>query len=181
MSDKGSLYQLLLGREYADLPPTLQKIHSSIPKGEVRECYGISKVTIGRNILAKLLVRIMGLPREKERIPLKVCFQEVRDVEVWTRDFDGISFQSKQWKKDQFLYEQVSLMTLIFKVAYKDHQLCLDLQNLLFCKIPIYKIYPVKVIGREWEYEGKFHFLVRITAPFIGLIMEYQGYLKVDT
>ena len=95
------------------------------------------------------------------------------------RYFGRKRFQSKQWQVGDLLYEKLAFLTLVFKVSGSREGLILTLKEVLFLKIPIKKLYPLEVMGREWEDLGKFNFLVSVKAPFIGMIIEYHGTLDV--
>jgi len=87
----GGVFKTMLGDQYENLPPKLQALH-----GDGQTTWrGKAKVQSGRNPLAKLIARIVGVNvKAGENIPLTVTFNTDENGEQWTRNFGGQTFKS---------------------------------------------------------------------------------------
>lgn len=179
MYENKPLYANLLKESYDDLPPSLQLLHN-LNSGDFQEYYGNCNVVGGKNFIAKLIAKIMKLPKSQYNAPLLVKFKTVKNTEHWMRYFDNQPFYSTQMQKGDLLYEKISFITLAFQVSTDQKAIYLNLKQLYFFKLPILKLCRIKIISKEWEQNGQFNFFVKISAPFIGTIIQYQGYLNVQ-
>ncbi len=169
------LYQRLLGSAWQTLPAPLADLHSC------KQAEGLAKVEVGKNLFARLIVKIFGFPNAGQDIPVQVSFQTKDGGEDWRRTFAEKSFSSFQSEgqglSDKLLSEKFGAFTFGLALIVEPEKLSLIIRRWRIFGIPL----PLALspLGNSSEYveDGKFRFHVEIKHPLIGLIVRYQGWL----
>lgn len=173
------LYWKILGSAFSALPPRVRELHGhAVP----RQWRGYARVTRGRSPAAALIAAIVGLPRTASNVPVTVDFSPENGSERWIRNFNGRSFstvQSAGTGKDQYLLvERFGPATFALALVVDGGRLFLVPRRWSFLGIPMPRFLLPTGQSSETEREGQFCFDVKISMPFIGLIVAYQGSLQ---
>ncbi len=178
LSDNAPLYQRLMGDSWGQLPEAIRALHD-LKDEMVAE--GLSSVERGKGLLSRLIAKCVGFPEEGKNVPLKVSFKKLGGEEIWTRNFAGKTFVSRQsegtGKYERLLYEKFSPMHFGLALVLDDKKLYLTLRKWNFLGIPMPLFLAPQGDAYEYEENGRFNFNVRIYHPFIGLIVHYRGWL----
>jgi hypothetical protein len=172
-----SLYQRILGDRFGQLPRAVQQLHCV--ETDVRYS-GRCEVKRGRGWLAQRCADLLSLPRAGANVEVTVHLARQDEREIWTRHFAGRRFRSVQWQVGEHLQERVRFSTLVFAVSADAEGLSLDLRQVYVLGLPALGLLRPRVLARETQRDGDFHFHVRGALAGIGLIVEYQGTLKPD-
>lgn len=169
-----TLYQRVLGEEFAQLPPVLCKFHSS----QTAQAKGIVQVQHGRGLVRRVLAKLLRLPPEGEHITVRLQVQMQDDREIWLRHFDGVPVQTTQWQRDDLLIEKAGPLCFVFHVSAKPEGLRFDFSHneITGIKLP-FAVLKVDALARGMENasESGWHITVMIRAPLLGLLAEYRG------
>lgn len=180
-----SIFEQALGETtFSALPAPLQQFHGS--NGHP-VWHGRATVENGRNPVAWLIRRIARLPEASEDIPVTVSVDRLASdsdrVEVWTRNFDGARFSSRIGPdRDGGIEERFGLLSFRLGLAAREEGLELPVVAARFCGIPLpRKLLPRADAVERVDREGRFHFDVKLTLPFFGLLVRYSGWLAPRT
>jgi hypothetical protein len=168
----------ILGAAWEKVPPAIRNLHDVKSRLTAE---GRARVDRGRNILARLIGAVFNFPREGDDIPVRIDFVETSGAEIWTRDFAGKRFSSRQFegrgRSAHLLCERFGPVTFGMAIAAEDDRLRLVLRRWSFLGVPL----PMWLCPVSDAYEtvdqGRFRFYVEISAPWIGLIVRYCGWL----
>lgn len=173
------LFKKVLGTAWEDLPAPISNLHDI---HETAAAEGIASVTRGKNPLAQLMCAIMRFPRAGKDIPLRVRFEISGAAETWIRDFNGQKFQSRlsmgRGRSERLFTERFGILSFGLALAVKGDRLYLVLRRWSILGIPMPMFLCVRSASYEYaDEQGRFNFDVRISHPFIGLIVHYRGWL----
>lgn len=175
------LYPRLMGESFDRLPAAVQALHGS---GQPRRWRGRATVTRGQSVMAKAICRIIGFPKAGEGIPVTVAFTPTREGETWTRTFGDTSFSSFQYegtgRNDRLLLERFGAITVALALVVEEDRLHLVSRGWSLLGIPLPRWWMPKGMTFETGRDGRFHFHVEITLPFVGPIVAYKGDLEPD-
>ena len=169
------LYRRILGDAWDSLPSPLIKMHNC------KKAEGLANIEVGKTLLARLMVKILGFPEAGRDVPVQVSFISKDRAELWQRTFAGKSFASFQMEghglSERLLSEQFGPITFEMALVVAPDKLSLVIRRWTVFGIPL----PLFLapLGNSFEYvaEGRFCFHVEIRHPIIGLIVYYQGWL----
>lgn len=185
------LFARVLGPQFANLAPSVQRGHQpgflhGRPHGVATTLAGQATVRRGRNVLARLVCRVMDFPAAGDGIPVRVHMQAEADGERWQRQFAGHRFASQmsagRGAQQGLLVEQFGPLRCGIALRVADGALFWTVcAGKLWC-VPVPAWLLPTGNSREFEAEGRFHFDVDIAHPLLGRIVHYQGWLEpVDT
>src|SRR5258706_16006842 len=169
------LYQRILGDVSESLPSSLIKMH------DCKKAEGLANVEVGKTLLARLMVKILGFPEAGRDVPVQVSFISNDGGELWQRTFAGKSFASFQMEghdlSERLLSERFGPVTFVMALVVSPDKLSLVIRRWTIFGIPL----PLFLapLGNSFEYvaERLFCFQVAIRHPITGLIVYYQGWL----
>jgi Domain of unknown function (DUF4166)/Saccharopine dehydrogenase NADP binding domain len=173
------LYQQLLGSAFETLPAKVQALHGTV---EARRWKGLADVKRGSGVLAKIIGRVIGFPAAASQVPVSVAFTPEGDGERWTRQFADKTFSSFQQrgvgKNDYLLIESFGVINVALALVVEDTRLFLVPRRWTCFGIPLPKYLLPAGVSFETEKDSQFCFDVEISAPVIGLIVSYKGFLE---
>jgi hypothetical protein len=169
------LYQRVMGADFDALPDPVRFMHTLIGDGAAS---GTATVTRGRNWAARLVAWVMRFPPEGQH-GLHVHFAEQHGCERWTRDFAGARFSSVLSECGGLLVERFGPMRFHFTLAVSDGGLRMMMQKWGIFGLPMPLALAPKSPAREWAEGDDFCFDVPITLPLIGMVVHYQGRLRL--
>ena len=165
----------VLGTTRDCLPAGVRVVHD---RQAPREFHGLSDVEGGRNPLAWLVARIMGLPRPGAAQRLVVRLEPDGTEEHWTRVFENSTFRSTVFARGRRLHERVGIAEFEFKPVATADGLRLDTTAMKVFGIPLprFLLPTIRSFDRELE-DGSFGFDVEARLPLIGRLVHYRGRL----
>jgi hypothetical protein len=180
-AETSTVYASVLGTAFDTLPREVREMHEIAGTKIAR---GRASVKRGRNILSRLVGRMMGFPAAAEDVPVEVRFELAQGEEIWTRTFGNQSFSSRQYagrgRWEHLLCERFGPLTFAMGLVAENGRLTLMLRHWRAFGVPL----PLWLCPRSDAYEasadGRFRFHVAISLPLVGLIVRYQGWLAED-
>jgi len=175
------LYRRVLGAAWLKLPESIRRVHDGTSSGSWR---GRARVTRGTSVLAGLVGGLFRFPRASDDVGVVVEFQREHGRETWIRNFAGRRFSSVQYEGrgayEGLLCERFGPFTFGLATVIENGHLRLPVRrwSLLGLRLPLW-LAP-QSNAREFDVDGRFHFDVDISLPFIGQVARYQGYLAAD-
>ena len=168
------LYARVMGERFAALPPLVRAIHEVQGDGGAE---GEGTVSRGKNPLAALFARIMGMP-PAGTTPLHVGFTERGGTERWTRDFGGHVFASVLSAAKQGVSERFGPLAFHFDLPSDGEGLRMALRGWSLFGVPLPRVLAPRIAAREWQEGDRFRFEVEVAMPLIGRIVHYTGWLR---
>ncbi len=174
MSKENSVLALHMAEQFDGLDPLLQKVHV----GE-QKITGLVDVKWGSG-LSKLVCSAFRFPKPGKDIALSVHCQHDANSMLWRRDFAGHKMQSHFKRLDEYLVEHLGLLKLYFKAIEQNGELHYQFEKTAFLSIPLPSFLSPKVRAYEKDLDGKYHFSVEVSMPFIGFVLSYGGVLSLE-
>ncbi len=172
-----NLFQLILRERYRELPAAVQHFH------EVRigQFTGKAEVKGATGVLARMLRKLAGFPAPaaETSLTLKVIRSEVQ--ERWLRNFGGTQFSSTltRFNRQNVLSENFGMLRFNYTLSVRDAGIHWQVVSWNFAGIPMPDSFGPDVVARESvNADGKYQFSVTVEFPFIGMLMEYSGWLE---
>lgn len=168
-----SLYQLLLGNAFRQLPPVMQQVHGSAVPVRLQ---GTCMVERGENIVLDWLGDAIDLPRKGRDVPLIIDILPTDQGETWVRHFGGEKLQSFQTIKAgklverfdedvEFHYDvEASIAGLVWKLA------AMRVKNV---PVPSF-LHPKLEAGAIGVADG-ISLSVVVPLPLVGTLIRYEG------
>jgi hypothetical protein len=178
--DRGIFEQALGDAGFATLPGPLRAFHGVTGTPVWR---GRAQVENGRNPMAWLIRRIIGLPGAGEDVPVTVGVErtafEDGKAETWTRNFGGVRFTSRlHLGRGNLLHERFGAVTFRLGLEVQDGRLALPVTAARLFGLPLPRfLLPRSEAFEEVDAEGRFRFDVKLTLPLFGLLVRYAGWL----
>ena len=174
-----ALYRDLLGDAFDALPPVLRAMHEP---GDGLVAEGTATVRRGDTLAARLVARLLGMPRAGDAVPLVVAFSALPGREVWRRDFDGRVIETVQrivaGGGATLLEERLGLVSWRFAVRAEADSLEFALRGASLLGIPLPAVLRPTIRARESVRDGRFHFDAEVRLPLLGRLIEYSGDLQ---
>ena len=171
----GSLYQRILGEEFALLPDVLRRFHGAPDGGRLE---GLFRVERGRGRLRAWLAEIGGLPQASERVPLRLDVRVAGEEEHWTRSFGEQHLRTRQFARDGRLVELHPPWKLRIRLGATREGMLLDHERLYCFGIPLPRFVAPRVESFV-EARGEAWFVaVTIGMPLLGMVCRYSGEVR---
>jgi Domain of unknown function (DUF4166) len=173
-----SLYRRVLGESFALLPAALQRFHDQPSGGRGSGHFQIRR---GAGRIRNCLVSLLGFPpaAEETLVTLQVFVEGQR--ERWHRSFAGPRMDTIQWERHGLLIEAAGPMRFGFRLSADATGMEFKLHRawFFFVRLPLLLIPNVAASTRVGD-NGAWHVAVRMTDPFGGLLIAYEGLLQVE-
>lgn len=163
-----------LGRSFFKLPEVVQRAHH----GTV-QLSGAVKVERGRG-LGWLIAALIRLPRSNPKAELVVVAWHFPDQMVWSRTFDGRTFESTFRTEDVFLVEQIGPFSLYLDLKIEAGRLVYRLAAIRLGPLKLPRLLQPFLDAWEGEREGKYEFSVNVGLPLTGRVIRYAGQLDLQ-
>jgi hypothetical protein len=177
-----ALYPRLVGDAWAALDVSVQQWHDATPKVQGT---GLFTVRHGQGCLARFLVWLLRLPTSGEALATRLVILRHASGETWSRTFAGRALMTGQYQRGaDLLAERLGCLEFWFHLRVVEH--ALDFWHtgtacvLGPLRVPLPRWVSPRVVAREWTGlgDGSLQVAVRVSLPFIGLLMAYEGCLK---
>ena len=181
---QASLYRRILGDAYEHLPPLVRDMHEVRDRHTAR---GRGRVTRGSNLASRLLADVLGMPPEAADIPVETTFALEGGAETITRNYNSAFLitrqamaQSRSHGGSSLLQERFGPVALFIALEGTEEGITFHLERVSLLGIRLPSVFSPGVIARERVKDGLYHYFVRIELPLIGMLVEYEGLLKLD-
>lgn len=182
---RARLYERLLGGAWVELDEPVRRLHErgTGPCGE-----GLFAVR-GGNFFARWLARLSGLPAcgDAVRVCLSVTQTEGGEAERWHRTFEGRVFDTLQREGEgRLLAERAGPFELLLKLSVEGGALVYTHAGASLrvgpLRVPLPRALAPRVDARESAADDGESVLVHVSsrAPLIGLMLSYEGRLRVN-
>lgn len=163
-----------LGRSFYKLPDVVQRAH----RGTIR-LSGTVKVERGRG-LGWLLAALMRLPRSNPKAELIVVGWHFPDQIVWSRSFNGRTFESTFHLHEFQLVERMGPLALVLEPRVEGGRLVYRLAAARFGPLRLPAVLAPSLIAWEGEREATYEFEVVVGLPLLGRVIRYAGQLELE-
>lgn len=167
-------FQTVLRRRFDYLDDGVRATHHAVVP---RYYTGISSVTRGTGILARIAAALFGFPPTSEATAVSVFKIPNGNGETWVRQFGKSEFRSHLSPTTGGMRERFGLISFDLDLTVVDGTLRFPVKSGRCMGIPI----PTSLLPRsdatEYVKDGKFHFDVSIKAPTGVTLVHYRGWL----
>ncbi|WP_198148157.1 DUF4166 domain-containing protein [Elstera litoralis] len=164
------------------LPAPLRAFHADTSP---RLWEGRAAVETGTAPLARLIGWALKLPRAGQDIPATVTIDDESppggpSVQRWGRTFAGRSFQSQLVSAGEgLLVERFGPFRFRLNLMAHSDRLEISVSGWDFCGVPLPKaLMPRSDAEERIDAEGRFFADIRLTLPWIGLLVHYRVWLE---
>ncbi len=170
------IFQQVLGDTFNALPPKVRATHRTI---EVSRWCGQATVLRGEDSWSKFLGWVFGFPANAKDIRVEVTKTVTKQGETWERRFGERNFKSYLQATSQGMAERFGPFTFQLGLEVTDDCLHFPVLSGRIGPLPLPRwLLPISD-AREYEKNGRFHFDVKLKAPFThNLLAHYQGNLS---
>ena len=138
----------------------------------------------GRNALSQFFARLFRLPRPAEDIETSLLIVADADRESWQRSFAGKPFSTVQWADGGSIIEKWGCIEICFKPSVKDGCLHYEQRGAAFragpVRVPLPRWLAPRIAAVESPVSAdSIQVSVAVTCPVIGLLIAYDGIVKV--
>lgn len=172
-------YPRLLGARWRELPEGLRRLHSA------RRLAGAFDIEPGGSGWARLLQRLLRLPRQAARVPVTVEIRRANGVEVWRRQIGDWRLETRASEVRGRLREAFGPLEFEFEMiqdagGLRHQQLAVRLR-LLGLSVPIPRPAAPRVEGEEKAVPPPHaaEVAVRLAAPGGAPLIAYRGLVSV--
>lgn len=173
-----SLYEIVLGTQYAQLAPAVQAFHRI---AGVVSLHGEVETEPPASRLARWLAWCIRTPRMPVRGPIRFTLDATATKETWTRYFPRHTMRSTLSLHRGRLMERLGAVRLFFALEVEQGSLRMHLESLRFLGIPCPAWLRPAVVAEETGHGDHFHFNIRASVPLLGLVAAYRGHLDLTT
>jgi hypothetical protein len=180
LTPEGPLYAWLLGPRYQILPAIVREMHDV---GARVTAEGISTVNHGKSWLAQLMARLLRLPRAGGARRVRVSLERRGALEVWARQYDDAILTTHQMAAgpagSALLGERFGPLTVIMRLEPSSTALLFVIENARWFGLSVPGFLRPRVRARAFAADGWYRFDVTIALPLVGLLIRYDGRLKM--
>ena len=177
-----TLYPRLVGKAWAALDTSVRQWHDT---AHLVQGTGLFTVRHGQGGLARFLAWLLRLPTSGEALATHLVIVRHAWGETWSRTFAGKALITVQYQyRTDLLAERLGCLEFWFRLRVIEHML--DFWHagsagvLGPMRVPLPRWLSPRITAREWAglEAGSLQVAVRVSLPFIGLLMAYEGCLK---
>ncbi len=173
-----SAFETVLGNAFGTLPETVQHLH----RGQSGVWAGDAQVKGPANPLGHLAAFMAGIKIKSGRQPVEFTLTCDGDKEVWERNFGGNKFLSKltpgKGRNQYLMMERFGFLSIAMALVNDGDTLRFIPRRWFAFGVPLPNFLLPKGDTFEFEQDARFHFDVKLSAPLIGRIAEYKGWLE---
>lgn len=172
-----SIYQQLLGLEFALLAPVLQHVHGPIPHVQAR---GAVTVTHGRGWMVKLLNRLSQVPPPASEVPLRLEIRRQADRETWIRHFGEKKLVTEQWIEGDHFMEKSGKVVLAMRLRMDGRCLYFHPVHARVVGIKVPRWMGITVHACVEGLEDGWKVSVETRSGLLGLMFRYAGKIELE-
>ncbi len=179
----GPLYARLLGASWRELAEPVRFIHMT--KSTVR-ARGHLRIAHGRSHAARVLARLLRLPRASEAAETRLVVTSRADGEQWHRSFDDRHLDTRQYQAGECeLAERIGVLEFRFRLEASEGSLVYRQVGAAFVLGSVRLRFPAawgpRVDAREDPAGARrIRVHVRVTLPALGPVLTYDGAIDLE-
>ena len=176
-----TLYQAVLGPEFARLAPVLRGFHGE-PEGG--RAHGRLRVVRGAGLLARFAGWCIGAPAAGEGVSVDMHVEVRGERERWTQSFAGAPMITRQWREGDRLIEALGPSALVFALERDGEAMLFRQRGCRVLGIPLPRWLSPAIEARASASErgrDSWAIAVEIRLPAIGLVVGYSGTMQVES
>lgn len=179
--DRAALYARAIGPAFDALPPALRTLHET-PGRSLWRGEALTEGAAGP--LAMFVARLVGFPRARASGPVEVAIDADGARSVWRRRFGDHAFASvlSRPRAGGRVVERFGPMAMDLRLTPDGDRLVYAVAGWRLVGLPMPRaLAPATRAHEEVDAEGRFVFDVEISAPLVGRLVRYRGWLvRVD-
>lgn len=159
----------------AGLPPALRQLH----RGE-GTFSGRCRIERGKGALVALALRVAGFPPGGADVPVTLRIAREGQAWIWQRNFAGHVTRSRlRYVCDiRCVREDFGALTVYLRPSLTQGRLKIDICRMTIGGLPVPAFLLPRSATVEWQDDqGRFRFDVSASAPALGMLIRYQGWL----
>jgi NAD(P)-dependent dehydrogenase (short-subunit alcohol dehydrogenase family) len=175
--ERGALYARAIGPAFDALPAPIRELHETPGRSLWR---GRAMTEGASGPLAALVARIIGFPKAQADCAAEVAIDADGDRSVWRRRIGGHAFASvlSRPRAGGRVNERFGPLSMDLSLTPGDGRLVYRVEGWRLGPMPLPRaLGPSTQAFEEVEAEGRFVFDVTITAPLLGRLVRYRGWL----
>ncbi len=178
-----ALYARLLGTSWLQVADEVRAVHSTAPIVRAR---GRLRISHGRSRVARVLARVLRLPRATDAAETRLVVTSVADGEQWLRAFDDRRLDTRQYfAGDGELAERIGILEFRFRLEASDGGILFrQLEAALLCgslRLRLPTTWTPRVIAREDPAgANQVHVHVQVELPAVGPVLTYDGTIEIE-
>lgn len=175
--ERGAIYARAIGPAFDALPAPIRALHETPGRSLWR---GEAATAGASGPLAALVARIVGFPKTKAACPVEVGVEADGDRSVWRRRIGDHAFASvlSHPRSGGRVSERFGPVSMDLTLAPQGDRLVYRVDGWRLGPIPLPRaLAPSTRAHEEVDGEGRFVFDVEISAPLIGRLVRYRGWL----
>ena len=179
----GLLYARLLGASWQQLAEPVRLIHTTESTVRARGCLRIAH---GRSHAARVLARVLRLPRASDAAETRLIVTSSADGERWHRSFDDRRLDTRQYQAgERELAERIGVLEFRFRLEASEGSLLFRQLGVAFVfgsvRLRVPAAWAPRVEAREDPAGAhRIHIHVRVTLPAVGPVLTYDGTIDIE-
>lgn len=178
-----ALYARLLGTSWLQVAEQVRAAHAAEPIVRARGRFHISH---GHSHVARVLARVLRLPRATDAAETRLVVTSVADGEHWLRAFDDRRLDTRQYMAgDGELAERIGILEFRFRLEASDGGILFrQLEAAVLCgslRLRFPTTWTPRVIAREDPAgANQVHVHVQVDLPAVGPVLTYDGLIEIE-
>ncbi|HET6431996.1 DUF4166 domain-containing protein [Dyella sp.] len=173
----GSLFHDLLGEDWHCLAAPVRRMHDG---AACIQAHGLAEVHGAPGPLARVLRRVLGLPRPGPAQPIGLTITRAGQHESWTRRFATRHMHSRLDRAGStLLRERLGPVTLRFALQRQGETIDWQLRQVHVLGLPLPRRLHGRVLARSGACDGRYEFRIDARVPLIGQLVAYHGWLEI--
>lgn len=177
VAERGAIYARAIGPAFDALPAPIRALHETPGRSLWR---GEAMTDGASGPLAALVARIVGFPKAQAACWAEVAIEADGDRSVWRRRIGGHGFASvlSHPRPGGRVSERFGPLSMDLTLTPEGERLVYRVDGWRLGPIPLPRaLAPSTLAQEEVDGEGRFVFDVEISAPLIGRLVRYRGWL----
>ena len=173
-----TLFPTLLGSEWNQIAPSVQRMHGA---GASVLARGQADVTGENHLPARCLRRLLGLPASGLGQPVEVRIERHGSRETWTRHFGNRRMHSVLDLDSELmqLSERLGPVNLRFELRRDGTAIDWKLHGASVLGIPLPRALLGSVLARSESRDNRYAFEIDTQLPLLGQLVGYRGWLEI--
>lgn len=175
--ERGATCARAIGPAFDGLPSAIRALHETPGRSLWR---GEAATKGAANPVAATVARLIGFPKTQAACPAEVEIEADGDRSIWRRRIGGHAFASvlSAPRAGGRMSERFGPLTMDLRLAPEGERLIYHVEGWRLGPIPLPRaLVPSTRAHEEVDAAGRFVFDVEISAPLIGRLVRYRGWL----
>jgi len=175
--ERGGLFARAIGSAFETVPAPIRALHEAPGRSL---WVGQALVEGASTPLAALIARVVGFPKAQAACSAEVAVDADGDRSIWRRRIGGHAFSSvlSTPRSGGRVRERFGPLSMDLSLTPQGERLVYRVEGWRAGPLPLPKaLGPSTVAFEEVDAEGRFVFDVTITAPLVGRLVRYRGWL----